>query len=134
MCPTDAIKLALADDAEFAHRVADEGLERYRDGLGTKPRVYYRNLHRWDEGLRRLHASCYGDTDECGAGATLTVELDGAVVGAATGDVFGEALVDRLEPGKEYTLRVEAPGYRPAGLKVTAEASVNAGTVVLEKA
>ena len=60
--------------------------------------------------------------------------VDGAVVGEATADVFGEVLVDHLEPGREYSLRIEAAGYRPAEMTVRVDASVNAGTVVLEKA
>jgi hypothetical protein len=74
------------------------------------------------------------DTDECAEGATATVALDGAVVGEGTTDNFGEVTIDRLEPGKEYDVRVEAPGYGPANTSVKLDKSTNLGTLFLEKA
>jgi len=133
VCPTDAIKLVLAEDAEMERRVAAEGLERYRDGLGTRPRVYYGNLYYWDKAF----VACtlvFGDTDECAEGVKAVVELDGAPVGEAVSDNFGEVLVDRLEPGKEYAVTLTTPGYEPASMSVKLEQSRNLGTVVLEKA
>jgi Fe-S-cluster-containing hydrogenase component 2 len=133
VCPTDAIKLVREEDAEFQARIATEGLERYRDGLGTRPRVYYKNLYRWTKAFVAC-AVVFGDTDECAEGATATVELDGTVIGKGTTDNFGEVTVDRLEPGKEYAVRVEAPGYNAATASVTLDKSTNLGTIVLEKA
>ena len=133
VCPTDAIKLVMAEDAEIVARVAAEGLERYRDGLGTKPRVYYKNLYRWGTAFVAA-ALVYADTDECAEGAAVTVSRDGAVVGEGTTDLFGEVAVDRLDPGHEYVVRITADGYKPAELTVKLDASLNAGTVFLEKA
>jgi len=133
VCPTDAIKLVLAEDAEIERRVAAEGLERYRDGLGTRPRVYYKSLYRWD----KVFVACtlvFGDTDECAEGVKAVVELGGVLVGEAASDNFGEVLVDGLEPGKEYAVTLMAPGYKPASLPVKLDESRNLGTVVLEKA
>ena len=133
VCPTDAIKLVVAEDAEMAQRVAAEGLERYRDSLGTKPRVYYKNLYRWTKAF--VSASVvFADTDECAEGATMTVESAGRGVGTGVSDNFGEVLVDRLEPGKEYAVRIEAAGYKTAVMTAKLDASLNLGTVVLEKA
>jgi Fe-S-cluster-containing dehydrogenase component len=133
VCPTEAIRFVMAEEAEFATLVAAEGLERYRDALGTKPRVWYRNLHRWEKAF----VGCtvvFGDTDECGAGATVTVNLDGAVVGEAVTDIFGEVKVDRLDPGREYVIGIAAEGYQPAELTLQVDESLYAGTVVLQKA
>ncbi len=133
MCPTDAIKLVVAEEAEMERRVAAEGLERYRDGLGTRPRVYYRNLYRWTKAF--VSASVvFADTDECAEGATMTVELAGRPVGEAAGDNYGEVLVDRLEPGTEYIATIEAPGYAATTVTVKLDKSTNLGTVLLEKA
>ena len=133
VCPTEAIKLVLAEDAEIDARVAAEELERYRDGLGTKPRVYYKNLFRWTKAFVACTA-VLGDTDECAEGVKAVVELDGAPVGEAVSDNFGEVLVDRLEPGKEYAVTLTTPGYEPGSMSVKLEKSRNLGTVVLEKA
>ena len=75
----------------------------------------------------------FGDSDECAAGAAVTVLRDGVVAGEATTDIFGEVAVDHLDPGHEYVVRIAADGYSPAELTVRIDASLNAGTVFLEK-
>ena len=133
VCPTEAIKLVLAEDAEMVARVREEGLERYRDSLGTEPRVYYKNLQRWEKAFIACSA-VFGDTDECAVGATLTVTLDGAVVGEASADVFGAVVVDELDQHKQYSATLTAPGYKTATTVVALGESLNLGEVVLEKA
>ena len=64
----------------------------------------------------------------------MTIERDGSVAGHGTTDIFGEVAIDHLSPGHEYHVRIEADGYKPAELTVQVDASLNAGTVVLEKA
>ena len=130
VCPTGALTFACAEEHEFQQRVRRDGLRPWRDELGTRPRVYYRNLQRWE----RSFVGCtvvLGDTDDCGGGARLTVLRDGDVVGAAVADFFGEAVVDGLDPGGDYTLRVAAEGYEDAELTVRVVESVNAGIVTL---
>ena len=69
MCPTEAIKLVMAEEAEVERAWPPRGLERYRDSLGTKPRVWYKNLHRWEKAFVGCSV-VFGDTDECAEGAT----------------------------------------------------------------
>ncbi len=47
---------------------------------------------------------------------------------------YGEFVVDKLEPGKSYTVVVTAAGYKPYSTEVTLEKSVNMGLILLEKA
>ena len=68
VCPTGAIKLVLADDAEMAQTAAAEDLEAFRADLGTTPRVYYKNLHRWTKAFLAANVVCK-DTDENADGA-----------------------------------------------------------------
>jgi len=86
------------------------------------------------DGAPGLKHTVLGDTDECAEGLKAVVELDGAPVGEAVSDNFGEVLVDRLEPGKEYAVTLTTPGYEPASMSVKLEKSRNLGTIVLEKA
>jgi Fe-S-cluster-containing dehydrogenase component len=133
VCPTDAIKLVLADDAEMAEMAASEGLEAFRVDLGTKPRVYYKNLHRWTKAFVAANVVCK-DTDENTEGASAVVELAGQMVGEAKTNNYGDFVVDKLEPGNEYDLTVSAAGYKPATVVVTLDASRNLGSLFLEKA
>ena len=136
MCPAEAIKLVLADDAEMAARVAAEGLEVLRPELGARPRVYYKNLYLFDKAFIAGNV-VFGDTDECAEGATATVTVAGAPGGAVLGEAvasnYGDFYVDKLEPGVEYTLTVEAPGYAAITATVKLEESLNLGTLTLAR-
>ena len=132
VCPTGAIKLVLADD-EMARLQAVDELEVFRPELSARPRVYYKNLHRW---TKAFVAGTVVDktSDECVEGVTATVVRDGRAVGEATTNNFGDFVVDRLEPGAEYIVTLAAAGYRTATVTVSLEASLTLETVFLEKA
>jgi NAD-dependent dihydropyrimidine dehydrogenase PreA subunit len=133
VCPTEAIKLVLAEDSEMAAKAEAEGLEAYQAALGTSPRVYYKNLHRWEKAF--LGASViYKDTDECAEGVKATVASSGTTVGEGFTNNYGDFVVDELEPGAAYTLTLSAPGYKPLTREVTLAASLNLGQLFLEKA
>jgi Fe-S-cluster-containing dehydrogenase component len=133
VCPTNAIRLVLADDAEWAKIVADEGLEDYQAQLDTSPRVKYKNLYRWDK-IFVAGSAVFQDTDECAEGAQVTVQSGGVTVGEGVANNYSEFVVDKLDAGKEYTVTVEAAGYKTYSTTVTSAASINLGTIFLEKA
>jgi len=132
VCPTNAIRLVLADDEEWNRIVAEEGLEDYRAQLGTDPRVKYKNLYRWDK-LFVSGSAVFKDTDECAEGAKVTVQSGGVVVGEGVANNYSEFVVDKLDEGKEYTVTVAAEGYQPYVVTVTPSASINLGRIFLEK-
>jgi Fe-S-cluster-containing dehydrogenase component len=134
VCPTGALKLLLAEDAEFAALVEKEGLEAYQPEHGTQPRVLYKNLYRWTRSFIAANV-VYEDTDECAEGAVATASHEGETVGRATSNNFGDVVVDRLEPGLAYTLTVSAEGYEPASLEVQLGLnSMTVGPLFLKKA
>ena len=132
VCPTGAIKLVLADDAELAKLVETEGLQVYKAYLGTSPRVHYRNLYRWDK-IFVSGSVVFRDTDECAEGAKVTVRAGSANVGEGAADNYGEFVQDNLEPGKEYLVTIAAANYKPRTTTVKPAVSVNLGTVFLER-
>ena len=95
--------------------------------------MYYKNLHRWEKAFVGC-SIVFGDSDECAEGAVVTVSRAGDVVGEAVADIFGEVKVDYLDPGQEYVVRIAADGYQPAEMTLKVDDSLNAGTVVLQKA
>ncbi len=133
VCPTNAIRLVLADDEEMERLIAQEGLQALKAELGTRPRVLYKNLYRWDKVFVSASVA-FADTDECADGATVTVETEGAPAGEGVVNNYGEFVVDKLEPGVTYQVTVEAPGYRAHQAWVTLEDSLNLGLIMLEKA
>lgn len=132
VCPTGAISLVVDEDDEVARRVAEEGLERYRDELGTRPRVYYKNLHRWNKVFVAASIAC-ADTDECAAGALATVTHNAVQVGEAVADIFGDARIDELIPGREYVFAVSLKGYETVTVPLTLDQSQTLPTVFLQK-
>lgn len=133
VCPTGAIKLVLADDAEMARLIAAEGLETLKAEYGTKPRVVYKNLYRWEKVFVAASVA-YKDTDECAEGAKVTVTAGGAKAGEGLANNYGEVVVDKLQPGGEYEVLVEAAGYKSLSTRVKLHDSRNLGLLLLEKA
>ena len=99
---------------EMAELAAAEGLRAYREELGTRPRVLYKNLHRWDKVFVAANVA-YKDTDECAEGAkiTVTAAATGAKAGEAVANNYGDVRVDELDPGAEYEVSIDAAGYKP---------------------
>ena len=107
-CPTGVFRSLKVEDAEMERIRAEEGLEVLEPALGTRPRVYYRNLY--------LMTKCFvggsvvadmGGVEECAAGAEVVLRLGEREAGRATTDTFGEFKIDRLEPGSgPYELEI----------------------------
>jgi Fe-S-cluster-containing dehydrogenase component len=111
VCPTGALELFLAEDEEMAERAKAETLEVYRPELGSAPRVYYGDLHRWTKAFV-AGSVVLGDTGACAEGVAVGAKLNGRAAGEATTNNYGDFKIDRLEPG-EYVLTLAAPGYAP---------------------
>ncbi|HUK76424.1 MAG TPA: 4Fe-4S dicluster domain-containing protein [Thermoleophilia bacterium] len=133
VCPTGAIRLVLADDDEMARLAGDEGLQALRPELGTRPRVRYRNLHRWTRALVAVSV-VFADSDDCAEGARVSLALDGEPVAEGLTNNYGDVVLDDLEPGREYTLTVTADGYRAATMAVKLDTSRTLDKVFLQKA
>jgi Fe-S-cluster-containing dehydrogenase component len=115
-CPTDVFRAVKVEDAEMARIKAEEQLEVLKPELGSRPRVYYKNLHLMTKcfvgGSVVMHVN---GIEECAEGAEVVVKKDGREVGRATTDTFGEWKVDRLEPGSgRYELEASGKAGRLA--------------------
>lgn len=111
-CPTRVFRTLKVEDEEMARIKAEEKLEVLKPELGTRPRIYYKNLH--------LMRQCFvggtvvaesngpaGAVEDCAPGAVVVLTHAGREVGRTTTDTFGEFKVDRLEPDSgRYELTV----------------------------
>jgi Fe-S-cluster-containing dehydrogenase component len=118
-CPTETFKSVKIEDREM-QRIADaEGLEVLQPELGTKPRVYYKNLH--------LMNGCFvggsvtatvNGVEECAEGAEVILKQNGSEVGRATTDTFGEFKIDELKKNSgQYDLEVSSDASGSASMK-----------------
>jgi len=132
-CPSGALTLVLADDAEIGALVKAEGLEPYRADLGSKPRVYYKNLHLWTKAFV-AGSAVFEDTGECAEGVTVVATNAGSPAGECVTNNFGDYRIDKLEPG-QYSVVMAAPGYRSVTQEVTvAPESTTIAPVFLRRA
>jgi Fe-S-cluster-containing dehydrogenase component len=130
-CPTGSLRLVLAEDEEVATRAAAEGLEAYRADLGTSPRVWYKNLHRWTTSFV-AGTVAYCDTDDCAKGAVATLAADGREIAETTTNNYGDFRIDGLHPGR-YDLIIGAAGYDPEILALELGESVTVRPVFLQR-
>ena len=91
VCPTQAMRVVKVSDGEMAALAAAEGLRVLRPELGTKPRVYYKNLHRADKAfIAGTVLSGSGDAADCMAGADVVLMQGEKRLASAVSDTFGD--------------------------------------------
>ncbi len=129
VCPTQAIEAVKLGDALMAQRVKTEGLRALQPELGTRPRVYYKNLHRADHGfIAGSVAATVGGRLECLEGADVALLRAGAQLATTVTDVFGDFKFDALPlHSGAYLVRVSHPDHGA----IERPASVGADSVVL---
>jgi NAD-dependent dihydropyrimidine dehydrogenase PreA subunit len=131
VCPTGAIKALKVEDAEMQQTVKDEALSALNPEAATRPRVWYKNLHRYTHAFvgGTLARAVDGLTD-CVPGVTVRLMKDGGTVAETTSDAFGDFKIDRLPVGSgAYTLEIAAG--TPKKIAVNLGESVYVGTVMV---
>jgi hypothetical protein len=132
-CPTGAMKAIKVEDAEMARMAREQGLETIKPELGTRPRVYYRNLWRY--------ATCFiggslsaeqGGAVDCVEGAKVRLMKDGRAVAETASDNYGDFKLDKLDENSGvYTVEIEAPGRAKKTVEAKLGESVNLGEIRL---
>lgn len=117
-CPTGAMRALKVSDPEMAAIAREQGLETLSPELGTQPRVYYRNLHRYTKLFvgGTVLVSRAGVID-CLAGAAIELVRGGFVIASSETDAFGDFKFDRLDPGAgPCEIRIDRAGDRPVSV------------------
>ncbi|PKN65572.1 MAG: oxidoreductase [Deltaproteobacteria bacterium HGW-Deltaproteobacteria-15] len=131
-CPTGALEMVHAEDAEIQKRIKAEELEAYLPELKTKPRVYYKNLYRYTTCFVAGNVALQ-DKDECADGAKVTLRSSGKAIDKTVTNNYGDFKFDRLDENSgPYELEVSYTGYKTKKVSVEElKASVNVGTIFL---
>jgi len=127
VCPTGATVFRFLDNIELEALIREEGLECYRDDLGTRPRVIYKNLYRFTKHFI-AGSLIYGD--ECCEGAQVTVAGETGRESAVCSNGYGDFRADGLVPDA-YTVTISYPGCTDIVRKVTLEESCHLGEFTL---
>jgi Fe-S-cluster-containing dehydrogenase component len=130
-CPTGALKVVYAEDAQMEKTKKAEGLEVLQPDLETKPRVYYKNLYRYEKCFIAGSVALQ-DTDECADGAKVTLSKGSKTLQTVETNNYGDFRIDNLdEKSGKYTLEVTYAGYKTQKLGVDLKTSVNVGTILI---
>ena len=132
VCPTGAMKAVKLDDAAMAAKARSEGLERLKEELGTKPRVWYRNLAPFCSAFIGGSVAKTGDGRvECAEGATAVLRKDGREIARQRADNYGDFKFDGLpENSGAYVVEVD-DGGASRRIDVTLAKSVSLGEIRL---
>jgi Fe-S-cluster-containing dehydrogenase component len=119
-CPTDAMRSIKVDNAEMARLAAAEGLTVLKPELATKPRVYYKNAHRFTHcfvggSVLARHAGVL----DCVSGAHVELFKDGKSMQVTQTDAFGDFKFDGLAADSgRYNVRISHAAQESAEMEV----------------
>lgn len=132
-CPTGAMCIVKAEDAQMKRIITQENLEVFHPEYKTKPRVYYKNLYRY------LRCFIGGDVAfkkdgiiDCAEGARVTLFKNSQKLGEVLTDNYGDFKFDNLEEKSgPYTIEIVYEGYEKKIIKVDLATSKSVGTILL---
>ena len=132
-CPTGAFRAIKVEDAEMQRIRADEGLQELDPGAATKPRVLYKNLHRFTKCFVAASiAATVDDKEECIQGAAVVLLKGVTEIGRTETDAFGDFRIDRLDPGSGgHVLKIEKEGFAAKTVEFELGDSITLGTITL---
>jgi Fe-S-cluster-containing dehydrogenase component len=133
VCATEAIIAKKVDDAEMVKIVEEEGLEVLHPELGTKPRVYYKNLYRYNKCFVGGSVATTKDgVDDCVQDARVKLLKGSEIVAEATSDIFGDFKFDKLdEDSGSYKIEISADGHAAKSVEVELSESVTLDDIYL---
>ncbi len=111
-CPTDVFKSVKVSDAEMLRIADQEELKTLEAKGGGKPRVYYKNSDVFDYAfLGGTVIKVNNGIEDCVEGVQVTASKDGAVIGSAVTDGFGDFKIQKLTKSLgSVELKIERDG------------------------
>ncbi len=134
-CSTGCMKAIKVEDEQMRAIALRDKLEVLKPGLGTRPRVYYKNYYRWSKCFvgGSVTAEIKGVL-ECVQDAKVELLKDGKVIGEANTDMFGDFKIDHLEPmSGAYKVKITHAQHGSALIAATVDESVYLGSIKLAK-
>lgn len=119
-CPLRALSVVRCEDAAFEQLVENQKLKPLYES-SHKPRVLYRNLHKYTTCfISGALAYKQDGIEKAAADATVRLKLNGEVLKEVKTDFFGEFKIDRI-PKNSGTFEIEGSlsGYNPIHCHVT---------------
>jgi Fe-S-cluster-containing dehydrogenase component len=135
VCPTQAMRTVLADDAEMQAMVKEERLEVLHPEYQTRPRVYYKNLDRFFKAfVGGTLAGDIGGVTECVAGARVFLQEGGRTLAETRSDAYGDFKFQGLEENSgAYRIEVADERFDAKSVQFNLKESAYLGTISMER-
>ena len=132
-CPTGALQAVRLDDDNLREMIAADELEQLHPDYGTSPRVFYKNLHRFETCFLGGSAAYENQgVIDCADGADVTLYQGAKAISTIQTNRFGDFKFDGLpENSGEYRLEIK---FRDSDLKIVEArlgGSLNLGAIML---
>jgi len=136
-CPTGALKSVKITDEEMLAIINEEKLEPIRADLNTRPRVFYKNLHRYNKVFVAGEVlACLNGVTDCVANARVALYSQGNELVSTRSNEFGEYMLDGLDTGiGPCELEISHDKFAAKTISIACkEQSVVVDSVVLDEA
>ena len=120
ICPLRALRVVYCEDYNFDWLVDQKGLEPDIP-KSSKPRIYYKNLHRINK-LFIAGSVAYkeGQEEKCAKDMLVSLTKDDKTIATTTTDTYGDFRFDHLEPeSDEYVVSVSSKERGSFSTRVT---------------
>jgi Fe-S-cluster-containing dehydrogenase component len=133
VCATEAIVAIKVSDKEMAQIVEEQNLEVLHPEYKTKPRVYYKNLYRYNKCFIGGSVAIKKDgIIDCVKDATVKLTQRSETVNEVTTDVFGDFKFDQLDENSgNYTIEVSTEGLPAKSVNVELKDSITLEDIYL---
>jgi len=135
VCATGSIVVKKISDEEMEKLAQDEKLEVLEPKKGTKPRVYYKNLYRYNSCF--IGGSVFANQDniiDCIQDADVTLKRNTEVIAEIKTDIFGDFKFDKLAEGSgDYQIEINADGFKKKTINIVLDESVTLEDIQLSK-
>ena len=133
VCPTGAMQFVKIDDEAMSKLSTNQNLQVLSPELKTAPRVYYKNLYRFERcfiaGSVAIDSS---NVRDCAQDATVVLKKEDQVIAQMQTDEYGDFKFDRLEPNSGmYKLEIVYKEIKKLTISVEVTKSQSIGEIVL---
>ncbi|MCF8095533.1 MAG: hypothetical protein K9J79_09275 [Desulfobacteraceae bacterium] len=133
VCPTGALEVMLCEEDKIRELIETNDLRVLHPEYDTVPRVYYKNLYRFDRCF--IAGSVAVEKEgivDCAEGATAVLYSDQAESQEITTDCFGDFKFDNLPPNSgEYKIEITYQNYSPVRTAISLKESLNLGVMTV---
>lgn len=135
VCPTGALKMVKIGDSAKRDLIKHQELETLLPEQRTRPRVYYRNLHRFERCfIAGSVAVKVNDLIDCAREAKVVLRKNESAVARVLTNNYGDYKFDNLEPdGGAYRLDVTYKAFKKKSVTIELTDSMSLEDIVFSE-